>query len=110
MPTAHVTEIHTYPVKGEPGTNLPEVDVDEGGLAGDRRKKAPVHLVSRDQSEGVRANFVVDLTPEDLRALAGSIVSLGGAQLGIVGPAGTCAGVYADVQAAGHVRVGDAFE
>ncbi|HET7277026.1 MAG TPA: hypothetical protein VFJ22_03035 [Dermatophilaceae bacterium] len=110
MSTAHVTEIHTYPVKGEPGTDLSEVDVEEGGLAGDRRKKAPVHLISREQSEGVRANFVVDLSPEDLRALAGSVVSLGAARLGIVGPAGTCAGVYADVEAPGHVRVGDALE
>ncbi len=107
MSTARVIEIHTYPVKDEPGTTLPQVDVEEAGLAGDRRKKAPVHLISREQAEGVRANFVLDASPEELRALAGTVVRLGGAQLGVVGPAGSCAGVYADVEAPGLVRIGD---
>ena len=70
MSTARVIEIHTYPVKDEPGTTLPQVDVEEAGLAGDRRKKAPVHLISREQAEGVRANFVLDASPEELSALA----------------------------------------
>lgn len=109
MSTPTVSEIHTYPVKGEPGTDLAEVNLEQAGLAGDRRKKAPVHLVSGEQAEGVRANFVVEVSPEELRALAGTVVNLGDARLGIVGPAGGCAGVYADVETPGLVRVGDSL-
>jgi uncharacterized protein YcbX len=45
---AHVAELHVYPVHGEAGHALEEVQVEADGLAGDRRKKAPVHVVELD--------------------------------------------------------------
>ena len=59
--------------------------VEAEGLAGDRRKKSPVHLVSSAQPdvESVRANLVVSLTPEELEA---------GGRLGAAGRVGAAGG------------------
>lgn len=101
-----VRSIHTYPVKGEPGTDLAEVVVEPDGLAGDRRKGAPVHLVAVGDADGIRANLVLDLGTGDLPG-AGATLWVGAVQLTVTGPAKTCPGVYADVARPGPVRVGD---
>jgi hypothetical protein len=107
MDSGEVTQILVYPTKGEPGLELREVEVMSDGLEGDRRKRAPVHLVADEESRDVRANFVVSLTGDQLRDLVGKTVTLGGAELGILGAAGSCAGVYAEVRQPGAVHVGD---
>ena len=68
---ATVVAIHTYPVKGEPGTDLTECLIEPAGLSGDRRKKAPVHLVSNDDEPTTRANLVLDVAPGELTAMIG---------------------------------------
>jgi hypothetical protein len=107
---ARVVAIHTYPVKGEPGTDLTECLIEPEGLAGDRRKKAPVHVVSTADEPTTRANLVLDLEPGEVVDLIGGAYRVGEATLGLGGTAGTCAGAYADVIESGTVRVGDALE
>ncbi len=108
---ARVTSIHTYPVKDEPGTDLAECLVEDGGLAGDRRKKAPVYLVATEQQvRTTRANFVLDTTAAEITAAIGSAVKIGDAVLGLGSTTGTCSGSYADVLRPGVVRVGDLVE
>ena len=104
---SEVLKIHVYPVHGEPGTSLESVDVGPGGLAGDRPKKAPVMVLSSQDTSGARANLVVDLTPEQLSAAVGGVLRAGTVELEVTGPAGTCPGVYAAVRHPGHVEVGD---
>lgn len=108
---ARVTAIRTYPVKGQPGTELTECMVEEEGLAGDRRKKAPVYLVATEQqTPTTKANFVLDTTAAEITAAIGSAVRVGGAVLGLGSATGSCAGSYADVLRPGLVRVGDVVE
>lgn len=107
---ARVVAIHTYPVKGEPGTDLTECLIETEGLAGDRRKKAPVHVVSSADEPTTRANLVLDLGPAEVVDLIGGAYRVGGATLGLGGTAGNCAGAYADVLEPGTVRVGDVVE
>ena len=80
-----VTGIRIFPVSGQPGQGLERVQVEVGGLAGDRRKKSPVHLVSSAQPdvETVRANLVVTLTPDELEACVGSVLLAGSARLAV---------------------------
>jgi uncharacterized protein YcbX len=104
---AELLEIHTYPVKGEPGHDHVEAVVEPDGLEGDRRKKAPVHVVAVGQVPGTRANLVVSLTADELVAAVGSHVQVGAVRLAVTGTARDCPGVYADVAAPGRVRVGD---
>lgn len=99
--------ITIHPVKGEPGVPLTECEVEPEGLEGDRRKKAAVHLVSAADAEGVRANLVVDISPDDLASAVGQVLSLGGVVLEVGRTSGSCPGVYAEVRRAGHVTVGD---
>lgn len=105
--TARVTEIHTYPVKGEPGTDLDECRVEPEGLAGDRRKKAALHLVAKAAAPTTRANLVLDLDDADLAALIGRQVRVGEVVVGVKSAAGSCPGVYAEVVASGAVHLGD---
>lgn len=105
--TARVTEIHTYPVKGEPGTDLEVSLVDPEGLAGDRRKKSPLHVVAQADADAVRANIVVDIDPDDLAAHVGRRLAVGTVLIAVTGAAGNCPGVYAEVVHAGSIHVGD---
>lgn len=105
--TARVTEIHTYPVKGEPGTDLEVSLVGPEGLAGDRRKKSPLHLVAQADAGAVRANIVVDVDRDDLTARVGRRLTVGTVLIAVTGAAGNCPGVYAEVVRAGSLHVGD---
>ena len=108
MTVAEVTELHVYPVSGEPGRDLEEAAVDSEGLAGDRRKKAAVHVVAAaDVAPDTRANLVVSLTPVELEAAIGGLLVTGGVELEVTGTARNCPGVYAAVRHPGIVRVGD---
>lgn len=108
---ARVTAIHTYPVKDEPATELAECLVEAAGLAGDRRKKAPVYLVATEQlTATTRANLVLDTTAAEIAAAIGSAVRIGEAVLGLGRTTGSCTGSYADVLRPGVVRVGDTVE
>lgn len=105
-----VIDIRIHPVKDEPGVALASVSVEADGLAGDRRKKAAVHLVGLPDAETTRANFVIDIPTERLTELVGRTVSVGEVRLGIARTAGNCAGVYADVLTPGTVVIDDRFE
>ena len=104
-----ITGIRIFPVSGEPGQGLERVQVEVEGLAGDRRKKSPVHLVSSAQPdvETVRANLVVTLTPDELEACVGSVLLAGSARLAVTTIPAGCPGVYATVETPGVVSVGD---
>jgi hypothetical protein len=105
---AQVTQIHVYPVSGQPGRELEEAAVDAAGLAGDRRKKAAVHVVAGDEvAPDTRANLVVSLTPVELEATIGGVLVTGGVELDVTSTARNCPGVYAAVRHPGVVRVGD---
>ena len=104
-----VTSIRIFPVSGEPGRSLRTVEVEPEGLAGDRRKKSPVHLVSSAEPdvESVRANLVVGLAPQELEAAVGSVLSAGAVRLRLTTIPSGCPGVYATVETPGVVSVGD---
>ena len=105
---AVVTELHVYPVSGQPGRALEEASVEAAGLAGDRRKEAPVHVVAaEDLGPDTRANLVVSLPRTELTAAIGGLLVAGGIELEVTGTARDCPGVYAAVRREGTVRVGD---
>ena len=108
MTGALVASIHVYPVKGEPGEELSVADVGSEGLAGDRRKRAPVQLVAaEDVDDDTRANFVVTMTGDALQAAVGSRLRLGLVELEVDAVPSGCPGVYAQVRTPGTVSVGD---
>ena len=73
MPS-QVNEIHIFPVHGEAGVDLRDTLVEPDGLAGDRRKKAPVQVVAaEDVRPDTRANLVVSLDSADLAASIGKV-------------------------------------
>ncbi len=104
-----VTGIRIFPVSGEPGRSLHTVEVEPEGLAGDRRKKSPVHLVSSAEPDvgSVRANLVVGLAPAELESAVGSVLSAGSVRLRLTAIPSGCPGVYATVETPGVVSVGD---
>jgi uncharacterized protein YcbX len=102
-----VRQILVHPVHGEAGRDLESVRVGAAGLEGDRPKKAPVMVLSSDDTSGARANFVVDLPVDVLGASVGQVLAVGAVELDVTGPAGSCPGVYAAVRRPGTVRVGD---
>jgi uncharacterized protein YcbX len=111
MTGALVASIHVYPVKGEAGQELSVADVESEGLAGDRRKRAPVQLVAaEDVDEDTRANFVVTMTRDALQAAVGSALRLGVVELEVTAVPEGCPGVYASVRTPGKVSVGDPVE
>lgn len=104
---ATLREIHIYPVHGEPGENLDSGVVEADGLAGDRRKKAAVHVISTDEAPGTRANLVVSLTADELVAGIGGTLRVGEVELSLTGAPSGCPGVYAAVARPGVLHVGD---
>lgn len=108
---AEVTEIHVYPVHGEPGEDLHASVIGPEGLTGDRRKKAAVQLVAaEDVRPDTRANLVLSLGAEELAAAIGSVLRVGEVELDVTGTARNCPGVYAEVRHPGTLRVGDTVE
>lgn len=110
-----VREIRIHPAKGEPAVTLTTVGVGPEGLDGDRRKGAPVHLVSvqsieRAGEEGPRANLVLDLPEGDERQWIGREIVVGAARLIVTRAPRHCLGVYADVLTPGAVNLGDGVE
>lgn len=111
MGAALVTEIHIYPVKGEPGQDLPVAEVAREGLVGDRRKRMPVHLVAaEDVTEETRANLVLSMPPGDLAGAVGTVLRMGTVELEVGSVPRGCPGVYATVRTPGRVSVGDPVE
>lgn len=103
-----VTQVAIYPTKGEPGRTLDSVLIEDAGLAGDRRKKRPVHLVGGAETpETTRANLFVDVSDDELGALLERTVRVGDAELFISERPSGCLGVYAVVATPGRVAVGD---
>lgn len=106
--SGHVTALHVYPVKGRPGRDLSEAAVLPEGLEGDRRKKAPVHLVAQDDLRpDTRANIEVSLEPDALAAAVGNVLRVGEVVLDVVAVPSGCPGVYATVRTPGRVRTED---
>jgi hypothetical protein len=104
-----VAALHIYPVKGEPGVPLEQVDIGRDGLVGDRRKKAPVHVVAaEDDAPGTRANIRLDLAADELRGAIGGRLWVGEVLLEVTAVPSGCPGVYAAVARPGLVRLGDA--
>lgn len=102
----HVRSIATYPLKDEPGIFHEVVEVEPEGLAGDRRKKRPVHVVGAEITpEHTRANFFLTLPESEVQALVGSRVLLGDSVLDITELPKACPGVYAEVAQTGSVAV-----
>lgn len=108
MDAARVTEIHIYPVHGEPGRTLSQAHVEPEGLEDDRRKKAAVHVVAaEDARPDTRANLVVGLASQELAAAVGSVLRVGEVELDVTAQPRNCPGVYAEVLRPGTVRLGD---
>jgi uncharacterized protein YcbX len=108
MSSARLSAIHTYPVKGEPGRDLSEVGIGSEGLDGDRRKKAPVHVVAAEEvADDTRANLVVGLSAQELAASVGELLRVGEVELQVTSQPSQCPGVYAVVRLPGRVRLGD---
>ena len=107
QPLSSVVDIRIFPEKDQPGVHLDAVVIETDGLAGDRRKKSPVHAIAQADAADTRANLVLTLDREDLVHLLGRTIALGDAHLAIVRRAGNCAGVYADVVPPGLVTRGD---
>lgn len=101
--------IRVHPVKDAPSVELTSALVEIDGLAGDRRKKAAVHLVGLPDAATTRANLVIDIPTDRLAELVGRTVTVGSATLAITRTAGNCAGVYADVRTPGTIAIDDLF-
>lgn len=103
-----VRDLAIYPVKDEPGQRLTDAQIEPEGLAGDRRKKRPVHLVGAGETpQTTRANVFLDVSDDEVGALLRRTVRLGDAELLITERPSGCPGVYAVVVTPGRVAVGD---
>ena len=107
-----VLALWIYPTKDEPGVSLTTVEVEPDGLAGDRRKKAALHLVcAADAADLVwRANLVLDATADQVEHLVGQRMLLGTSEIEITGKPSNCPGVYSAVVRPGTVKIGDRLE
>ncbi len=107
-----VMALWIYPTKDQPGVSLATVEVEPDGLAGDRRKKAALHLVcSADAADLLpRANLIIDTTADQLERLVGKRMRLGTGEIEITGKPSNCPGVYASVLRPGTISVGDRLE
>ena len=111
MSAALLAEIHIYPVKGEAGHELPVADVQPEGLAGDRRKRAPVQVVAaQDVTPETRANLIVTLASDELASAIGVVLRVGQVLLDVTSVPSGCPGVYAAVRTPGRISVGDPVE
>ena len=108
LANATLVEIRIHPVKAEPAVVLERVEVEADGLAQDRRKKAAVHLVGEEDAATTRANLVLSIPAASLGELTGQVLAIGEVRLGVLGAAGNCAGVYAEVLTTGSIARGDA--
>jgi hypothetical protein len=111
--TATVRAINVYPVRGEPAVELSSVVVGADGLDGDRRKGAPVHLVSLDAigaAETPRANLLIDFgagAPDGFeRAWLGRELAIGDVVLRVTSAPRHCLGIYAEVVRGGSIATG----
>ena len=85
--------------------------VEAEGLAGDRRKKQPVHIVGAEETpETTRANVFVTAPSAELTELLGRQLRLGGATLLVTQIPTGCVGIYAGVVEAGDVGIGDVLD
>ena len=107
-----VVALWIYPTKDEPGVSLSTVEVEPDGLAGDRRKKAALHLVCAADAaaSAPRANLVLDAAPDELTALVTQRMTLGTSEIEITREPTNCPGVYASVVRSGTVTIGDRLE
>lgn len=103
-----VRELAIYPVRDQPGRSLARTRIESVGLAGDRRKKRPVHLVGAAETpQTTRANVFLDIDDEQVGALLERTVRIGDAELLVTERPSGCPGVYAVVVTPGDVAVGD---
>jgi hypothetical protein len=108
VPLGQISALHVHPVKGQPGVDLHETDVTPEGLAGDRRKKAPVHIVAaEDVRPDTRANLEVTVPASELVAAVGGVLRAGAVELQLTAVPSGCPGVYASVRTPGALRLGD---
>ena len=96
QPLASVVDIRIFPEKDQPGVHLDAVVIETDGLAGDRRKKSPVHAIAQADAADTRANLVLTLDREDLVHLLGRTIAIGDAHIASRRRAGNCAGGKAD--------------
>lgn len=106
---AKVSSLFIYPESDSPGQEIDSVEVTPTGPKGNRAKKHAVHLVSAEEYVGThpKANIVLDIEPEALISLVGSVIRIGGCTLTVTKRPSNCPGVYADVVEAGEVAVED---
>lgn len=106
---ARVTSLFIYPDSDSPAQELEQVEVTSTGPEGNRSKKHAVHLVAVDEYVAThpKANIVIDVEPEQLEALVGKAIRLGGCTLTVTQKPAQCAGVYAEVLDPGEVAVDD---
>jgi hypothetical protein len=106
---AKVTSLLIYPDSDSPAQELDAVEITPTGPEGNRSKKHAVHIVSAEEyiATHPKANIVLDVDPEVLASLVGSVVRLGECTLAVTKKPAECAGVYADVVGPGEVSVDD---
>ncbi|MDV3220647.1 hypothetical protein [Intrasporangium sp.] len=106
---ATVTSLFIYPDSDSPAQELGTVEITSTGPEGNRSKKHAVHLVSAEEyvETHPKANIVLDVEPEVLASLVGSVVRVGACTLTVTRRPAQCAGVYADVLEPGEVAVDD---
>ena len=106
---ATVSSLFIYPDAESPAQEVDAVEITPTGPEGNRAKKHAVHIVSAEEyvETHPKANIVLDVAPDVLASLVGSVVRLGECTLEVTRKPEQCAGVYAEVVEPGAVRVGD---
>ena len=106
---ATVSSLFIYPDSESPAQELDAVEITPTGPEGNRAKKHAVHIVSAEEyvETHPKANIVLDVAPDVLASLVGSVVRLGECTLVVTRKPEQCAGVYADVVEPGAVSVDD---
>lgn len=106
---ATVTSLLIYPDSDSPAQELEAVEITPTGPEGNRSKKHAVHIVSAEEyvETHPKANIVLDVEPDVLASLVGSVVRVGACTLTVTRKPAQCAGVYADVIEPGEVSIDD---